>query len=542
MVNPTGFTFNNSGNKIFTSGDDNKLYELDVAAPFSITPTSISYNSVNFDRLEYMNSTYLGNYARDLEINSLGSRLYTVNDFGIHQYDMSANDMSTLSFENTAQWMPGARDVFLTPDGKKLFRLGSAGQNLWRYDLDIPYKISTARYISSTATDVFRDYARGGNKTTIAYPSAFTFSNDGLKLYLITPRSGVNIKIGKLYQWDLQTPFDPDSFSLKTTVDHWIINSSPTPELSQTRTAGHEGPVQIKISPTGDKLYILNEHNKTFMQFLFTNNYEITSLPQLYQYNADYLMLLPTNDMYGLSFKHDGTSFFVSNLDSEIYQYNIPAWEISTATLANTFTSVPNLTSRSFLVDFAENGDKMYTLINDGTYTGIYEMDLDPAYDVSTAVDAYTSKFISLSPYETNPTGISLNSDDTKLFVIGQTSNKVHEFSLADSGEISSASYIGSFDISSEITSATSLEIAGDDSKFFITNSSNIYQYTLGQDSIGSSIYDNVVYSTISAGGAITSITGMRFDPSGNHFYTIGTGATAIDKYSTDNQFQVIPL
>ena len=47
MVNITGFTYNNNGDKMFATGDNKLIYEFDL--PVNFDDASINYNNVFYD-------------------------------------------------------------------------------------------------------------------------------------------------------------------------------------------------------------------------------------------------------------------------------------------------------------------------------------------------------------------------------------------------------------------------------------------------------------------------------------------------------------
>ena len=56
-------------------------------------------------------------------------------------------------------------------------------------------------------------------------------------------------------------------------------------------------------------------------------------------------------------------------------------------------------------------------------------------------VDAFSVK-----DEETNPHGITFNNDGTKMFICGQSSDRIFEYALTTGFDVSTASYVQSFD------------------------------------------------------------------------------------------------
>ena len=75
-------------------------------------------------------------------------------------------------------------------------------------------------------------------------------------------------------------------------------------------------------------------------------------------------------------------------------------------------------------------GTKMYILMAYGT-TGVAQYSLSTAFDLSTA--SYDSVSFGVSSQETERTGLSANSDGTKMYVVGVTNDSVHQYSTSAS-------------------------------------------------------------------------------------------------------------
>ena len=83
------------------------------------------------------------------------------------------------------------------------------------------------------------------------------------------------------------------------------------------------------------------------------------------------------------------------------------------------------------------DGTKMY-IVGSSSDT-VYQYSLSTAYDMSSA--SYDSVSFSVSGQETNPYGINMNNDGTKMYIIGASSDKVNQYSLSTAYDLSTASY-----------------------------------------------------------------------------------------------------
>jgi DNA-binding beta-propeller fold protein YncE len=81
------------------------------------------------------------------------------------------------------------------------------------------------------------------------------------------------------------------------------------------------------------------------------------------------------------------------------------------------------------------------------TGVDVNEYTLSTGFDVSTAsfVDAF-----SVSSQDTAPSGIAFNTDGTKMFVTGTTGDDVNEYTLSTGFDVSTASFVDSFSIAAQ--------------------------------------------------------------------------------------------
>ena len=65
------------------------------------------------------------------------------------------------------------------------------------------------------------------------------------------------------------------------------------------------------------------------------------------------------------------------------------------------------------------------------------------------ATPLYVQSF-DVSDQATRPRGITFNNDGSKMYIVGQDSDKVHEYNLSTNFNISTASFVHSFNVSSQ--------------------------------------------------------------------------------------------
>jgi len=244
----------------------------------------------------------------------------------------------------------------------------------------------------------------------------------------------------------------------------------------------------------------------------------------------------------GIAFKPDGTKMYLcGDQGNDINEYNLStAWYPTTATFSQSF-SVSSQDTVPRGIFFSSDGTKFY-IVGD-TNNSVYRYDLSTAWDVSTASHQQT---LSVSAKETNPCGIQFKSDGTKMYVVGDSSDNVHEYDLSTAWDLSTASFSQSF----SLTSPTNYEgrpmdlyfhpdgtgfwisgVAGDGVDEFslstawdISTASHVQYLKLYNNTTGNSA------GNINATAEYQPF-GIYWSPDGDHFYMCGNKSTDVHHY-----------
>ena len=125
---------------------------------------------------------------------------------------------------------------------------------------------------------------------------------------------------------------------------------------------------------------------------------------------------------------------------------------------------------------FSADGTKMFVLGVSGD--DVNEYTLTTGFDVSTAsfVDSFSVRL-----QETNPYGLAFSADGTKMFVLGVSGDDVNEYTLTTGFDVSTASFVDSFDVSSQEANPTEVAFNTDGTKMFVlgTGGNDVNEYTL---------------------------------------------------------------
>ena len=179
---------------------------------------------------------------------------------------------------------------------------------------------------------------------------------------------------------------------------------------------------------------------------------------------------------------------------------------------------------------FKPDGTKMYTVGQ--TNDRVYEYTLGTAWNVATAGNVAA---IGIGTQETGPAGLFFKPDGTKMYVIGSTSDRVFEYTLSTPWRVNTASNVGT----SVATTSGGTSESTPQALFFRPDGSSYYIIGSGADRVKR--YDmttpwqvnTAAYYSQSA--AITSIettpAGLFFHPAGLKMFIVGNSSDIIREY-----------
>ncbi|MDA9601889.1 VCBS domain-containing protein, partial [Alphaproteobacteria bacterium] len=237
----------------------------------------------------------------------------------------------------------------------------------------------------------------------------------------------------------------------------------------------------------------------------------------------------------GVAFNPDGTKMFIVGKDGDdVNEYTLSTgYDVSTASYDSNF-SVSSQDAVPQDIVFNTDGTKMFIVGEEND--AVYEYTLSTGFDVSTA--SYDSNF-SIASQETSPQGLAFNNDGTKMFVVGGTGDDVNEYTLSTGFDVSTASFVDSFDISSQDTAPNGLVFNSDGTKMFVTgntgNDINEYILSTGFDVSTASFVGN-----ISVSSQDTTPGGIKFNHDGTKLFMVGVAGADINEYTLTSPFSLV--
>ena len=171
-------------------------------------------------------------------------------------------------------------------------------------------------------------------------------------------------------------------------------------------------------------------------------------------------------------------------------------------------------------IAFSKSGEKMF-IVGPGS-AKVHEYTLNSAYCISGAsfVDSFD-----VSSQEAKPRGIAFSTSGEKMFVVGRTNDAVIEYTLTTAFDISSASFVDSFSVRSQESIPEDVVFSKSGEKMFIVGNDgdevNEYTLTTAFDISSASFVDSFSVSSQDTGPR-----GIWFDSPGNTMFIVGTTST----------------
>jgi hypothetical protein len=166
----------------------------------------------------------------------------------------------------------------------------------------------------------------------------------------------------------------------------------------------------------------------------------------------------------------------------------------------------------------------------------VYAINLDTAYDVSTA-DFMTLRTLDLLPFGiVEPTGLIFNDDGKKLYVTDNNSIRVYEIPFTAGYDfITQFGPVVELDVSAESTNPSDLAFNADGTKLFVLDRGNKtvfeYEITAGYDLSTANGYTGNSFNFTTEENFPE---GLEFNSDGSKIFMVGTGDNAVFAYDVD--------
>jgi DNA-binding beta-propeller fold protein YncE len=259
-----------------------------------------------------------------------------------------------------------------------------------------------------------------------------------------------------------------------TTLSIWGFDVSSASFVdSFSVTAQESQPSGLAFNANGTKMFVVGFNGDDVNEYTLSTAFDVSTASFVDSFSISSEATSPL----GLAFNTDGTKMFVvDSAGDDVNEYVLSTgFDVSTAAYSQNFSvSAQETTPRD--VAFSADGTKMFIVGSDSD--AVNEYTLSTGFDVSTA--SFVDSF-SVAGQETLPSGIAFNPNGTKMFVVGMSGDDVNEYTLSTGFDVSTATFVDSFSVSSQDTEPRGIQFNSDGSKMFIVGYTNdsVYQYSM---------------------------------------------------------------
>jgi sugar lactone lactonase YvrE len=445
-LDPQEVQFKTDGRKMYVvgeTGNDINEYDLDPAWDIS----SASY-------LQNFSVSNEGTGPTGLYFKSDGSKMYVSDTVGdeINEYDLDPDwDVSSASFvqrysvsgQESSPLGVVFRDDGSSDDGKKMYVVGDAGNDIIEYTLTTAWDISSASYARNI------DVSDQDTK-----PCGVFFKSDGTDMFVFGASQTT------VFKYDLDTAWQvsPGSYSFPTT-DHKSIASQETNAQS------------LFFRGNGSKMFVVGRSGDDVNEYTLSTAWAVDTA----SYSQAFSVSAQETNPQGIFFRNDGTSedgkqmYIVGTSGDDVNEYSLStAWDVSTASYTQNF-SVSSQSTVPVAVAFKSDGSKMFIL--DSNNRTIFRYSLSADWDISTAsYDGSTYNF-AVTSQELTPRGLFFKDDGERMYICGASGDDVNQYDLSVAWDVSSASFDTTFSISSLNKQPNAIFFKPDGAKFFTIDS-----------------------------------------------------------------------
>ena len=215
------------------------------------------------------------------------------------------------------------------------------------------------------------------------------------------------------------------SFSdISKASSEFVVNNATNGATALAESAG------IYFKPDGLKFWIVGHNSDAVHAFTLSTAWDVSTASSD---SASFSVASQETAPFALTFKPDGTMFFVGGNSDALYSYTLTtAWDISTASHSQT-KSVTGPARGVFDVTFSPDGYKAWMILNDNR---VWYCTLSTAWSLSTmSITSTYNNFVAQGEVH----NFLWNNDGTKCFITQVNSFAAYSFTASTPYDISSS-------------------------------------------------------------------------------------------------------
>ena len=387
--------------------------------------------------------------------------------------------------------------------------------------------------ISSTGTgNVTLNAAVAGYRT---FAAAGIVDTDQIR-YIIEDANGA---------WEIGTGL----MSSSATVMARTVEESSNSNAALNLTSAAKVLIGLTAGDLGSKVYATINDLVAVTGMVVGDMAMVSATKKMYMYTASGWWFIATltntaptsisgaNASYALAADGTATTVTLTSTDPEgfpiTFSHTVTTGSLgSTATVTqnnNVFTITPSTNSShegSFSLTFsASDGASVSQAVSAFTLSFGYDL----------ANGSYDSKSFSCAYQESNPQGVQISADGTKMYVLG-VSKTVHQYNLSTAYDASTASYSTGFNPPEDANNIGKVVFNPTGTKMFILSlAGKLWEYTL---SIGFNLSSTITYTNNSYTFGAT-IFGVDFNATGTRMFALSDSTDEIKQFNLSTGFDL---
>ena len=260
--------------------------------------------------------------------------------------DFSARKTFNVSGQETTP-----RGIYVSPNGTKMYIVGSSGDGVDEYTLSTPYDPTSA-----TATHFF---ATGSQDIS---PTDLFFKDDGTKMFVLGDWND------EVYEYHLSTAWDLSTASYDSNYDLGTNTNIMSPR-------------GLYFSPDGTKMLIFAAYMRYIVRYTLSTPWDVSTAGSKYANNFIATEITGTGSEGGLWFNPEGTRMVIATTHNDkLYEYSFSsAYNIANSTYIGGF-SIGSINAFPVGLCWGSNGKYLYLIGSSPDTIDRFETCTDGAY------------------------------------------------------------------------------------------------------------------------------------------------------------------
>lgn len=429
----------------------------------------------------------------------------TQND-NVSRYDLAIPfDITTAVFLNDFSFLAQdtvLKSVFFSPDGKIMMLGGALNERVYRYNLSTGFDLTTAVFLNFLSIVAQETNLEG-----------IHFTSDGKILFMTGSSSDA------VHRYDLTTGFD---LTTATFISSFSVSSETN------------APQDVFISETGKTMLVVGIQVDRIHRYLLSTPFDITTAVFKDFFSLGGQDTVPR----AIDFSPDGTKMFmVGDTNNAVFAYDLP---LTWAEILNVENFVEGL-HPSVWEPARLYGEGNIVIGSDGEdYSSLIPQNggNDPAEPPSITTAIFSGDSFSVGTQDIFPTGFHFSPDGLIMFISGNLNDTIYRYNLLIPFDITTATFLNDFSVLAQDVIVTDVHFSPDGKIMFMLGAATdrVFRYNL---TIGFDLTTAVFLNFFSVVAQENSAQGMHISEDGKDIYVTGFQNMSVHRYALSIGFDL---